>query len=89
MTAIGKSGQPKARAWARPSVTNAAEQIVTAARPRLAISTLSWILHDAHDPQSPDPVITRSHCSASSLYIASGAATDAARFLRLITPPAP
>ena len=85
MTAIGRSGQPKARACARPSVTNAVEQIVTAARPRFAISTLSWILHDVHDPQSPDPVITKSQRSASSLYTASGAATDAARFLRLMT----
>jgi hypothetical protein len=61
MTAIGNSGFPSAFACARPSVVNAVEQMVTAARPRFAISTLSWTLHDAHDPQSPEPAITTSH----------------------------
>ena len=85
MTAIGSFANPSAEACARPRVINAVEQIVSAARPRLAISTLSWILHDVQDPQSPDPVITKSHCSASSLTTASGAGTDAERFWRLIT----
>jgi hypothetical protein len=45
---------------------NAVEQMVRAALPRFTISTLSWILHDVHEPQSPDPVITRSQCSTYS-----------------------
>jgi len=85
MTAIGKAELPSADACARPSIWNAVEHIVTAAGPRFAISTLSWILHDVHEPQSPDPVITRSHWSANSWYTASGAGTEAARFLRLMT----
>jgi len=52
---------PSAFACARPSVRNAVEQMVTAARPCFATSTLSWTLHDAHDPQSPEPAITTSH----------------------------
>ena len=84
-TAIGSAGSPRADACARPNVVNAAEQIVTAARPRFATSTLSWTLHDVHDPQSPDPVMTRSHCPASSATIGSGAGTEAECFLRLMT----
>jgi hypothetical protein len=61
ITTIGSDGLPKACAWARPSVVKAVEQIATAAQLCFATSTLSWTLHDAHDPQSPDPVITRSH----------------------------
>ena len=83
ITAIGSIGLPRAFACARPSVVNALEQIATAARLRFAISTLSWTLHDAHDPQSPDPVITRSHSSASSLTTSSGAGIEADAFLRL------
>ena len=84
ITAIGRTGLPKAFACARPSVMNAVEQTATAARLRFAISTLSWTLHDAHDPQSPDPVITRSHSSASSLTTSSGAGIEADVFLRLM-----
>lgn len=85
ISAIGSRGVPSACAWERPSVMKAVEQMATAARPRFAISTLSWTLHDAHDPQSPDPAITRSHWSASSRTTSSGAGTDADRFLRLMT----
>lgn len=85
ITAIGRSGRPSADAWARPSVLKAVEQIVTAARPCLAASTLSWTLHDAQDPQSPDPVITRSHSPVIARIISSGAGTDAERFLRFTT----
>ncbi len=85
ITAIGSPAFPSAFACARPSVRNAVEQTVTAARPRFSISMLSWTLHDAHDPQSPEPAITTSHWSASSLTISSGAGTEAERFLRLMT----
>ena len=85
ITAMGRSGRPSADAWACPRVVKAVEQIVTAARPCFAASTLSWTLHDAHDPQSPEPVITRSHSPVTSRSISSGAGTDAERFLRFIT----
>ena len=84
ITAIGSSGLPRDFACARPSVSNAVEQMATPARPRFAISTLSWTLHDAHDPQSPDPVITKSHSCASSLTTSSGAGIEADVFLRLM-----
>ena len=85
MTAIGNSGWPSARAWARASPVNEVEHTASAARPRFATSTLSWTLHDVQDPQSPDPVMTRSHSLASSATNASGAGMDAPRFARLIT----
>jgi len=85
MTAIGRSGLPSAFAWDRPKVRKAVEQTVTAARPRFATSTLSWTLHDAHEPQSPEPAMTTSHSSASSRTISSGAGREADVFLRLIT----
>lgn len=85
ITAIGRSGLPRARACERPSVRKAVEQIATAARPCFAASTLSWTLHDAQDPQSPDPVITRSHWLVTSRSISSGAGTDAERLRRFTT----
>lgn len=85
ITAMGKSGRPSAEACARPSVVKAVEQIVTAARPRFAASIPSWTLHDAHDPQSPDPVMTRSHSLVISRSTSSGTGTDAERFRRLTT----
>ena len=60
---MGRSGQPSALAWARPSVVNAAEQITREESPSFTASTLSWTLHDVQEPQSPDPVITTSHFS--------------------------
>lgn len=89
ITAIGRSGRPSAAACALPSVTNAVEQIATAARPRFAASTLSWTLHDAQDPQSPDPAITRSHSPVTAAIISSGAGTDAERLRRFTTRPTP
>jgi len=85
ITAIGSAGLPSAFACARPSVWNAVEHTVTAARPRFAISTLSWTLHDAQDPQSPEPAMTTSHSSASSRSTSSGAGTEAERFRRFTT----
>jgi len=85
MTAIGSSASPSARACARPSERNAVEQIVTAALPRFAISTLSWTLHDAQDPQSPEPAITTSQASESSAMTWDVAAIEAEGFLRFTT----
>src|SRR3990172_4155336 len=85
ITAMERSGQPSALAWARPSVVNAVEQITKAESPSFAASTLSWTLHDVQEPQSPDPVMTASHCSVSSFITASVAAWDALRLRRLMT----
>lgn len=83
MTAIGRSGRPRAFACARPSVVNAVEQIAIAALPRFAASTLSWTLHDAQDPQSPEPVMTTSQASLTSRSISGGAGMEAADLRRL------
>ena len=80
---------PSDAAWACPRVVNADEQIVTPTRPRFAISTLSWILHDVHDPQSPEPVMTMSQRAASSATMSAGAGTEADDFLRLTMPATP
>jgi len=85
MTAMGRSDRPSAEAWARPSVRKAVEHTVTAARPRFAASTLSWTLHDAQEPQSPDPAMTRSHSPVISRIISSGAGTEAERLRRFRT----
>ncbi len=81
-TAIGNPGAPSAFACARPSVTNAVEHTVIALLDRFVTSTLSWTLHDVQDPQSPDPVMTRSHSRASSSITSAGAPTEADRFRR-------
>ncbi len=88
-SAMGSSGAPSAFACAWPSVPKAVEHTVTAMRPRFAASTLSWTLHDVQDPQSPDPVMTRSHSRASAAMTSSGAGTEAERFLRFTTRAAP
>jgi len=66
MTAIGSKALPSARAWARPRVWKAVEHTVSAALPCLATSMLSWILHDVHEPQSPEPAITTSQSTSES-----------------------
>ncbi len=80
ITTTGSSAKPSFEACARPIVTNAVEQIVKAAVPRRAISTLSWTLHDVQEPQSPEPAMTRSHCCAYASMTSADAGTDAARF---------
>ena len=47
------------------------------------ISTLSWTLHDVQEPQSPEPVMTRSHSRASSSITCAVAGIDAPRLARL------
>ncbi len=64
--AMGRSGDPSAFCCARPSPMKLVEQTVSAALPRFAVSTLSWILHDVQDPQSPEPAMTASASATSS-----------------------
>lgn len=89
ITAIGNAPLPSARACARPSVRNAVEHTVMAALPCFATSMLSWILHDAHDPQSPEPAMTTSHSPDNSAITAASAGRDADDLRRLITFAAP
>lgn len=82
---MGRAAWPRAWACAWPKVRNAVEQIVTAAVPRLAISTLSWILHDVHEPQSPEPVITKSQVWANASITSEVAGTEAEGLRRVMT----
>ena len=84
MRAIGRSSMPSAFCWARPNPWKLSEHTVMAAMPCFVISTLSWTLHDVQEPQSPEPVMTRSQVSASSRSIPAGAGIDALR-LRIFT----
>ena len=84
ITAIGKSGDPSAFCCARPRPMKLCEQTVSAALARFATSTLSWILHDVQDPQSPEPVITASTCPTNSFITSAGAPCEAL-FLRRLT----
>jgi hypothetical protein len=40
--------------------------MVMPASPSFTASTLSWTLHDVQPPQSPEPLMTRSHFSLTS-----------------------
>lgn len=84
ITAIGSPACPSARAWARPRVWKAVEHTATAAQPCCAASMLSWTLHDAQDPQSPDPAMTTSHSPVIAAII-SGVAAIEAEVLRHFT----
>ena len=85
MTAIGRSGTPSALPCARPNPWKLVEQTVSPILPRFETSTLSWILHDVHEPQSPEPVMTASQSATSSDINASGAGMDALCLRRLTT----
>lgn len=82
---MGRSGWPRARAWRRPKATNSREQIVSATGPRFETSTPSWTLHEVHEPQSPEPVMTTSHCVASSSTTVLGAGMAGPRLSRFRT----
>jgi hypothetical protein len=78
----GKSGTPFARRSLSARVRKAVVVTIAAGTPALIISTASWRLHDVQDPQSPDPVITRSQARAISARISGVAATAACAFWR-------
>lgn len=66
VTAKGYSGIPPSLAMATPLVTKGSVQITAAGIPLFSNSIPSCTLHDEHDPQSPDAVITTSQTSDSS-----------------------
>lgn len=73
-------GTPKAFACEPPKPLNTVEQTVMPVLPAFVISTLSWTLHDAQEPQSPEPQMTKSHSSAKRAITSFSAGTEAARF---------
>ena len=83
--ATGRSGCPSAFACVRASTWKAVVAMVSVARRRFCNSTASWTLHDVHEPQSPDPVMIRSHWSTSSCMTAAVAGTEAMGLRRVIT----
>ncbi len=66
ITASGCPSQPRACNCLLPSSVNAVEHAVIAGTPRFTDSAVSWTLHDVQEPQSPEPVITRSQWAAMS-----------------------
>ena len=52
-------------------------QITAAGTPRFSSSIPSCTLHDEHEPQSPEAVITRSHRSAISSMMSFGQGREA------------
>jgi len=85
MIAMGSAAWPRARACARPSVSKAVEQTVSAALPCLVTSMLSWTLHDEQEPQSPEPAMTTSHSALSAAIIAGSAGIEAEVLRRFTT----
>lgn len=72
-------------AIALPLEMNGSVHMTAVGMPRFSRVMPSCTLHDEHDPQSPDEVITTSHCSTSSSMISSGQGRDALRLLRATT----
>lgn len=65
---------------------NGSVHMTAVGTPRFSSVIPSCTLHDEQEPQSPDEVITTSHCSTSSSMISSGQGRDALRLLRATTP---
>ena len=63
----GNSLKPRVAASARASVMNSSVMSVAVETPRLSSSTASWTLHDVHEPQSPNALMTASQSSVNSL----------------------
>jgi len=69
---------------ALPLDINGSVHITAVGTPIFSRVIPSCTLHDEHEPQSPDAVITTSHCSTSSLNISSGQGRDAFPLFRLM-----
>ncbi len=65
--------------------TNGSVQITAAGTPLFSNSIPSCTLHDEHDPQSPEAVITTAHDSASSCMRSLGHGRDALPLFRATT----
>lgn len=82
MVAILRSGTPSAFARLRAAGANAVLHTSAVGIFLFSNSTESWVHHDAHPPQSPRPVTTASHDSASSANISLGTGRGTIGFIR-------
>ena len=73
-------------AMASALLTNGSVHITAAGIPLRSKVIPSCTLHDEQEPQSPDAVITTSHCSAISSIIGAGQGLDALPLLRMTAP---
>ena len=64
---------PNARELATASSSKRPETRATAGLPSFSTSIMSWIIHDAHVPQSAVAPITTSHSSAACVTTSGGA----------------
>ena len=70
---------------ALPLDMNGSVQITAVGTPSFSRVIPSCTLHDEQDPQSPDEVMTTSHCSTSSSMICSGQGREAFILFRATT----
>ncbi len=70
---------------ALPLDTNGSVQMTAAGTPFFSNSIPSCTLHDEQEPQSPDAVITTSHCSTISSMMCLGQGREALPLLRTTT----
>ena len=67
--------------------TKGSVQMTAVGTPRFSSSIPSCRLHDEHEPQSPDAVITTSHLSAMSSIMSSGQSREALPLFHSMTAP--
>ena len=77
---------PPSFAMASALLTNGSVQITAVGTPLRSRVIPSCTLHDEQEPQSPDAVITTSHCSAISSIICSGQGLEALPLFRITVP---
>lgn len=70
-TAMGRPGSPKLAALRCASCTNVLAVKNTVGIPRRSSSTMSWIPHDVHDPQSA--VVPTTACTSRAMRSESSA----------------
>ena len=78
---------PPSFAMALALETNGSVQMTATGTPFFSRETASCTLHDEHDPQSPEDVITTSHRSTRSSRISPGQGREALPLFLAITSP--
>jgi hypothetical protein len=89
MKSTGRSGIPRLSRSRRAIGSKGCVQMAAAMMPLPCNSAASWILHDVHAPQSPEPVKTTSHSFASASMISGAAGVAAFALRRTVTLAAP
>ncbi len=85
-TTYGYPGIPPRIPMASALETKGSVQITAAGMPRFSREMASCTLHDEHDPQSPEAVITTPHLSARSSRMSPGQGLEALPLFLVITP---